>query len=133
MKRLLILSLALFLGASTLAVAQNARGNPAGPAPVRNGLWWQEKSGLYKEAFLGGYKAGSEHTAGHALDVNKFPGTVLIDGLDHFYKDFRNRSILIADALTYVEDQLRGVPDDKLNAELLKMRAAAAPANVDEP
>jgi len=61
------------------------------------------------------------------MDVNKFPASELIDGLDHFYKDFRNRNIYVDDALPFVAEQLRGVPDDKLNAELLHLRAAAAP------
>ena len=118
-------------GSKVAIVVFEDLGCPACAPAVHNGLWWEEKSGLFKEAFVGGYKAGSMHVAGHPLDVNKFPATELIDGLDHFYKDFRNRNILIDDALSYVEDQMRGVPDDKLAAEVLKMRAAAAPASVE--
>lgn len=133
MKKSLGICLATVLCATAFAqpVQQSNHKNPNGPSVVHNGLWWEEKSGLFKEAFVGGYKAGSMHVAGHPLDVNKFPATELIDGLDHFYKDFRNRSILVDDALSYVEDQMRGVPDDKLAAEVLKMRAAAAPASVE--
>jgi hypothetical protein len=71
------------------------------------------------------------HAAGHPLDINAFPASELIDGLDSFYKDFRNRNILVDDALSYIVDQLRGASDDKLKDELLKMRAAAAPTNVE--
>ena len=69
--------------------------------------------------------------AGHAVDVNQFPASELVDGLDHFYKDYRNRNILVDDALNYIADELRGAPDDKLKATLLKLRAAAAPAGVE--
>jgi hypothetical protein len=128
MKRLLMFGLAALLCVPAFAAQQrNSHINPNGPAPVHNGLWWQEKSGLFKEAFIGGYKAGAEDTAGHALDVNKFAGSELIDGLNTFYKDFRNRNIMVSNALSYVEDQLSGSADEKLSAELLKMRAAAAP------
>jgi hypothetical protein len=120
--------LTLTLLCATPLLAQQHHSGPNSPAPVHNGPWWKEKSSIFKEAFIAGYKAGSEHVAGHLLDINKFPGSELIPGLDSFYKDFRNSGILIDDALTYVEDQMRGIPDDKLNAELLKMRAAAAPA-----
>jgi|SRR6185312_3117876 len=132
MKKLLSLCLVTLCCTAACALPRQSHHiSPNAPPAVHNGLWWGEKSGTFKEAFLGGYKAGSMHVAGHPLDVNKFPATELIDGLDHFYKDFRNRSILIDDALTYVEDQMRGVPDDKLAAEVLKMRAAAAPASVE--
>jgi hypothetical protein len=129
MKKFLTITFAFLLCAAPFAVAQH--GNPNGPAPIHNGRWWEEKSGLYKEAFIGGYKAGSKYTAGHPVDVNKFQGSDLIDGLDHFYKDYRNHNIMIEDALHYTEEQLSGVPDEKLKDELLKMRAASAPTVVD--
>jgi hypothetical protein len=132
MKRNLIgLCLIALLCVSAFAAASQ-KGHPAeGPAPIHNGLWWQSKASLFRDGFITGYKSGSAHGAGHTLDINQFPAIELIDGLDSFYKDFRNRNILVDDALTYVQDQLRGFPDDKLNAELLKMRAAAAPAGVE--
>lgn len=130
-KNLLMLCLGAFLCATAFAGAQQ-KGHPAeGPPPVHNGLWWQSKSQLFRDGFITGYKSGSSHAAGHMLDINQFPAIELIDGLDTFYKDFRNRNILVDDGLTYVQDQLRGAPDDKLNAEVLKMRAASAPANVE--
>jgi hypothetical protein len=116
----------------TIVLAAQQKHHPAeGPAPIHNGLWWQSKAPPFHDGFMTGYKSGSAHGAGHQLDINQFPAIELIDGLDSFYKDFRNRSILVDDALTYVQDQLRGVPDDKLNAELLKMRAATAPPSTE--
>ena len=130
MKPILSLLLVLLL-CPALAIAQH-KGHPAeGPPPIHNGLWWQSKSSLFRDGFMTGYKSGSAHGAGHPLDINQFPAIELIDGIDSFYKDFRNRNILFDDAILYVVDQLRGVPDDKLNAELLKMRAAAAPTSVE--
>jgi len=43
----------------------------------------------------------------------------LIDGLDEFYKDWRNRKVLLRDAIQYVEDEANGKDDSKL---LLVMR-----------
>ena len=132
------LLLTLMLLSSTVAIAppaSRALGQDRHPAeakpPVHNGLWWDAKSSTFRDAFMTGYKSGSAHAAGHAVEVNQFPVSELVDGLDHFYKDFRNKNILVDDALNYVQDQLRGVADDKLNASLLKMRAAAAPAGVE--
>ena len=132
MKRhLLSLCLGAFLCITVCGAAQQ-KGHPAeGPAPIHNGLWWQSKSQLFRDGFMTGYKSGSAHGAGHTLDINQFPAIELIDGLNSFYKDFRNRNVLVDDALTYVQDQLRGAADDKLNAEVLKMRAAAAPSGVE--
>jgi len=131
MKKLLLVP-TLALLTITPVFAQGHGGHPAeGAPPIHNGLWWQNKSGLFRDGFITGYKSGSMHQAGHPLDLNQFPAIELIDGVDSFYKDFRNRNILVDDALTYVQDQLKGVSDEKLNAELLKMRAAAAPTNVE--
>jgi len=134
MKKLLALTFALLLCTTSFAVAQHHSNtsHPAeAPPPIHNGLWWQSKSTTFRDGFVTGYKSGTLHTAGHAIDINQFPAIELIDGLDSFYKDFRNRNILVDDALNYVQDQLRGIPDEKLNAELLKMRAAAAPTAVE--
>jgi hypothetical protein len=100
---------------------------PLPKPPVHNGIWWKEKSSIFKEAFLGGYKAGELHATGHATDVARFPVSELSDGVDTFYKDFRNRSIVVDDALNYIEDELRGMPDDKLATELQHLRQAAVP------
>ena len=129
MKKLLFLCLAAMLCVSPLAAEQHKHHPAEGPAPIHNGLWWQSKSEIFRDGFMTGYKSGSSHVAGHPIDVNEFPASELIDGLNSFYKDFRNRNILVDDALTYVQDQLHGVSDDKLNAEVLKMRAASAPTN----
>src|SRR5580704_16543505 len=122
MNRILKLTLPiLFCGATLSASAQQ---NPV----VHNGHWWTQKSEVYHEGFVIGFKEGMHKTLGHDSDLAKFGYSELVIGVDKFYKDFRNQNINIADALPYVGDQLRGIPDDKLAAELLKMRAAAAGA-----
>jgi hypothetical protein len=130
MKRPLLLSFALFLCAAP--TFSRAQGHPAeAPPPIHNGIWWQSKSKLFQDAFTTGYKSGSTHASGHPIEITQYPVSELVDGVNHFYKDFRNRNILVDEALIYVIDQLRGIPDDQLNAELLKMRAAAAPSPVE--
>ena len=131
MKKLLALSIVLACCITPFALAQRHSRPAEGPPPIHNGLWWQNKSTLFRDGFITGYKSGSAHAAGHPIDITAFPASELIDGVDSFYKDFRNRNILVDDALLYIVDQLRGTPDDKLNAELLKMRAAAAPTSVE--
>jgi hypothetical protein len=131
MKNMMCFLAALVLCCATAMPAQH-RSHPAeGPPPIHNGLWWQNKSSTFREGFVTGYKSGSMHAAGHARDINQFPAIELIDGLDSFYKDFRNRNILVDDGLNYVIDQLKGVSDERLNAEVLKLRAAAAPVGVE--
>jgi hypothetical protein len=119
----------LFALLITLAIAMPVL---AQKAPEHAGTWWKEKTDVYKEAFVSGYKTGSRHQAGHDTSLSKFGAKELTDGLNHFYGDFRNRNITINESIFYVADQLAGVPDDKLNAEILKLRAAAVGAASDE-
>lgn len=43
----------------------------------------------------------------------------IVDGVDEFYKDWRNRKVLLRDAMQYVVDEANGKDDSKL---LLVMR-----------
>jgi hypothetical protein len=49
----------------------------------------------------------------------------LVDGVDEFYKDFRNKSILVDTAMRYVKDELRGMTDKQLQDELATFRQSA--------
>jgi hypothetical protein len=51
----------------------------------------------------------------------------LADGVDEFYKDFRNKGIVVAGAMSYVRDELRGKSAEELQGELSKLRTASAP------
>ena len=42
----------------------------------------------------------------------------LVDGVDEFYKDFRNKNLQIELAMLYVRDALKGKPDKELQDEL---------------
>lgn len=46
----------------------------------------------------------------------------LVDGVDEFYKDFRNKNIRVDVALRYVKDELRGMTDKELQDELATFR-----------
>ena len=41
----------------------------------------------------------------------------IVAGLNQFYSDFRNRNIMIHDAVWLVLEQISGVPDNQLNLE----------------
>ena len=49
----------------------------------------------------------------------------LVEGLDEFYKDFRNKNILVDVAIRYVKDELRGKTGKELEDELATFRKAA--------
>jgi hypothetical protein len=89
------------------------------------GQWWKDKNSVYREAFVNGFKSGMHHAANHNTELSPFTATVLVDGVNKFYSDFRNLNINIDDALQYVTDQMSGVPDDKLKAQIMKLRANA--------
>ncbi len=95
------------------------------PTVNYNGVWWSGKSQTYREAWVSGYKSGLHQGRGKDTELTKFGTHELLDGVNKFYEDFRNRNITLHEALPYVADQLSGVPDDKLNAEILKLRKAA--------
>jgi len=46
-----------------------------------------------------------------------------VDGVDEFYKDFRNKQLDVSWALQYVRDQVRGKPAKELEVELTAWRA----------
>jgi hypothetical protein len=49
----------------------------------------------------------------------------LVDGVDEFYKDFRNKNIQIELAMRYVRDELNGKTDKELADELAGWRRTA--------
>lgn len=49
-----------------------------------------------------------------------------VDGIDAFYKDFRNRQVETASAIEYVRDQVRGKPAEELESKLSLWRRCAA-------
>ena len=49
-----------------------------------------------------------------------------VDGIDTFYKDFRNRQVGAEQAIEYVRDQVRGKPAQELDSKLTIWRRCAA-------
>ena len=49
-----------------------------------------------------------------------------VDGVDVFYKDFRNKNLEVGFALTYVRDQVKGKTPAELEKELTEFRNAQA-------
>jgi hypothetical protein len=49
----------------------------------------------------------------------------LLEGVDEFYKDFRNKGVDIDFAMGYVRDELKGKSPDKLEGGLKRARAAS--------
>jgi len=49
-----------------------------------------------------------------------------VDGIDAFYKDFRNRQVEADSAIEYVRDQVRGKPAQELESELNMWRRCTA-------
>lgn len=123
MKKLMTFMLSLVLCATAFAGQLK---------PRHTGNWWKQKSPTFREAYVSGYKSGKHDGMGKDTNLTPLGERELVDGLDKFYSDFRNRNILFADAIAYVADQLRGVPDDKLAAEILRLRAASASAGAED-
>jgi hypothetical protein len=49
----------------------------------------------------------------------------LVEGVDEFYKDFRNKNIVVELAMRYVKDELRRMTDKELQDELSDFRKTA--------
>src|SRR5260370_18181014 len=52
----------------------------------------------------------------------------LLEGVDDFYKDFRNKGVYVTAALFYVRDELKGKPAKELEDELNVFRHGPTPA-----
>jgi hypothetical protein len=127
-KPLLLLALCAVSIAPVVSQEKRVESTP----PIHNGIWWQKQSKPYHDGFIVGYKSGSTHTLGRKTDLVLLPAAELVDGLDVFYRDFRNRNILVDDGLVYVQHELTGSTDTALKAEVSRLRANAAPST-DEP
>jgi hypothetical protein len=60
-----------------------------------------------------------------ALNYSNLRIGQLVDGVDEFYRDFRNKNILIDVAMRYVKDELRGKTAKELEDELGAFRQSA--------
>jgi hypothetical protein len=58
-------------------------------------------------------------------EFEDIPFGQLSEGLDAFYKDFRNKTIEINLAMAYVRDELKGKPTNELDEELTRYRSTS--------
>jgi hypothetical protein len=119
----------------------------------RDGNWWRDKDDIAKLDYVIGIFDGME--LGHdftfwdiegakekgssCLDqalssYSKFSGkffanvtsSQIADGLDVFYKDYRNRSIRVYDAIWVVANNIAGTPQEKIDKLTENLRKNAA-------
>jgi hypothetical protein len=129
-----------FILVSIQVNAQNTR---------RDGNWWIDKSQVLKVSyalgFLDGISLGRNFTIWNVLEEDKtcaakasgsfedheqkFMANVnsgqLADGLDDFYKDYRNRKILVVNGVWLVLNSIAGTPQKELDKMIESFRANA--------
>jgi hypothetical protein len=117
-----------------------------------NGYWWLKQDTPFKLGWIEGFVTGGETVKANALLIcginaavygNAVSGVCnvlgnklfeppratygqVIDGLDHFYSDYRNKLIKIDFAVSYVYDELSGSTQSALDQEVRQLREQAA-------
>ena len=135
------LALCLAFSLSTFGQANNL---------PRDGNWWRGLSKDFKGAYVAGlfdgafvgydysyWNLAAESTDKPCVDKmtesfndnlrhlkNKKSGQIA-DGLDEFYKDFRNRSIRVRNAISYISLEISGASKEKLEKVLRDLRKEA--------
>lgn len=133
---------------------QNNLVNAQVPAQVpvnRDGDWWNTLGESVKSGYIVGFvdgialgnefswwgmtdKQSKECSSATISSFHKMSDRYLVslaysqlkDGLDNFYKDSRNRSILVTGAMWIVVQKINGVPKEKLEQSLEEWRKNAA-------
>jgi hypothetical protein len=110
-----------------------------------DGNWWNGLNSLTKYGYVVGYANGSakadatwayglcktQVTAKYLAAVSKgndYSGITigqLVEGVDQFYKDFRNTRILSSDAMMVVKQQISGVSQKEIDEFLELIRKTA--------
>jgi hypothetical protein len=121
-----------------------------------DGTNWQDPEGLpgWKSGYVLGYLSAMSNArlAGeskcsllknaherdtctkHSDESFDFTGITVgqfVDGMDAFYKDFRNRQLTMESAMVIVRDQIRGTSSDKIEARLVIWRACQSDSTAD--
>jgi hypothetical protein len=60
------------------------------------------------------------------LDYDGVPMGQFVDGMDAFYKDYRNKQLELGWAIQYARDSIKGKPSQELDAEVTLWRRCAA-------
>ena len=84
--------------------------------------------GKLPEKYLGreAIEACSQSPTVTVYDFTDIPFGQLVDGVDEFYKDFRNKDVEINLGLRYVRDQLKGKSAKELEDELTLWRRGSS-------
>jgi hypothetical protein len=69
----------------------------------------------------------ADSTRVEGFDLGGYRVGQWLDGINEFYKDFRNRGLDVKLAIRYVRGQLHGQPADELEKEVTEWRRSAAP------
>jgi hypothetical protein len=114
----------------------------------RDGNWWREQDRPTRSAYIIGFFDGMDLGYNFSYwsfvkdkEMNACMGKVvqsygdysskyfknvtnvqLVDGLDSFYTDFRNRSIRVADAVWLVVNGIAGTPQERLDSMIENWR-----------
>lgn len=138
-KKLILLVAVLILTSSNVATAQSQR----------NGNWWLSIAYSYRGAYITGLFDGknvaetfivnslkNDGKQINAIDVSMVCGKLdgvfgnvtsgqLADGLSSFYSDYRNRKILVEDAIPVVIGEIDGVSEKILKESTENLRRNA--------
>jgi hypothetical protein len=60
------------------------------------------------------------------FDYDGIPMGQFVDGIDVFYKDYRNKQLEVGWAIEYVRDEIKGKPASELNAKITMWRRCSA-------
>jgi hypothetical protein len=124
-----------------------------------DGSWWNRLDRSFKLGYVSGFAQGHERAAmAHitacmgiwmfgepvktaytreqwqklCFPTSDFDGVRMgqfLDGVDSFYRDYRNQKIDISSAMEYVRDEIKGKPQAELDDSLSKLRKVAAGEN----
>jgi hypothetical protein len=115
------------------------------PTTRTNGNWWNDLNALAKYGYIVGYADGSSKADAtwasglcktqvpakymaavqNGNDYSEFTIGQLVEGVNQFYKDFRNTKILTRDAMMVVRQQISGVPQKEIDEGLEFLRQLA--------
>jgi hypothetical protein len=106
-------------------------------AETRDGRWWLSLSPLEKATYTAGMMDGVNVGEGISPEPELFTARAaellanknvkqLKDGIDHFYKDFRNRSIPVYSAFWVVAMEINGVAATKIEEMIRALRRESA-------
>ena len=100
-----------------------------GAEKKRNGYWWESYPYIYKLGLIEGYTSASHHAAGlideHLVSLYDFSGITFgqyLEGIDAFYKDYKNKQILFRYAILWVRDDIKGDSPRKMKEWLDTLR-----------